>query len=135
MKKILKNNWWLLCFISLSCAVSKNSNKELANTKWSYDFGHDGVISYFKFEDKKNYIFFEAETGVSTFGTYIFNKDTIYIDQKYGDCDHEFPENPQHIAGEKKYQMLIRNKNQLGFMELWDNDTQKWKEDYFFTKE
>jgi hypothetical protein len=31
--------------------------------------------------------------------------------------------------------MIIKNKNQLGYIRLWDNDTQKWKEDYFFTKE
>jgi len=136
MKKKLKNSWLLLCFISLSCTIYKHPNQELINTKWSYDFGYnDGVSNYFLFENSKSYKFYNAETGVTTIGTYVINKDTINIHQKYGDCDYEFPENSRHRQGKMEYKMLIRNKNQLGFMELWDNDTQKWKEDYFFTKE
>ncbi|HRB71738.1 MAG TPA: hypothetical protein PK776_07805 [Flavobacterium sp.] len=135
MKKNLKNNWWLLCFISLSCTVSKNSNKELANTKWSYNFGHDDVKSFFVFNDIENYKFYNAETGDTIIGTYFLKKDTVHFNQKYGVFDHEFPENSHHRMGSKKYKMIIKNKNQLGYIRLWDNDTQKWKEDYFFTKE
>ena len=136
MKKNLKNSCWLFCFICLSCAIYKHPNQGLANTKWSYDFGNnDGISNYVLFEDLKNYSYYNAETGDTTIGTYFYKNDTINFNQECSIFDEDFPENSRHRQGKMEYKMLIRNKNQLGFMELWDNDTQKWKEDYFFTKE
>jgi hypothetical protein len=137
MKKKLKNSWLLLCFISLSCTIYKHPNQELINTKWSCDFGYkdDELVSYVLFKDTKNYSFYNGENGDITIGTYFYKNDTIHFYQECSIFDEDFPENSRHRQGKMEYKMLIRNKNQLGFMELWDNDAQKWKEDYFFTKE
>ncbi|WP_347069888.1 hypothetical protein [Flavobacterium sp. WV_118_3] len=135
MKEFVKRTILLFCFVCTACSVSKSHIEKLVNTKWSYNFGHDDVKSFFVFNDIENYKFYNAETGDTIIGTYFLKKDTVHFNQKYGVFDHEFPENSHHRMGSKKYKMIIKNKNQLGYIRLWDNDTQKWKEDYFFTKE
>lgn len=114
------------------CSSFYNKSKDLNDTKWICDFG-DGYISYFLFKDIE-YVFYNAENGDTTFGTYILKNDTIIFNQKYGSFDYEFTENSHHRAGEGKYKMIIKNKNQLGFIEQWDYNSQIWIDSFYFKK-
>jgi hypothetical protein len=133
MKKIRYSIFLIICFTCFSCTSSHNSQK-LNNTKWFYNFGHEDVISCFFFIDSRKYQFYNAEKGDTTFGSYSFKNDTIFLNQEYGSFDNEFSENSKHKTQKLKFKMLLRNETQLGFIEQWDDLNKRWIENYFFSK-
>lgn len=50
-----------------------------------------------------------------------------------GEYDHEFP-NSHHVAGKAVYKLILKNNNQLGYLQNWDSEKKKWKEDFYYTK-
>lgn len=126
----------ILCSVIMSCSVSQQNNSDkLSKTIWNFEFGHDNLSSFFSFIDDRKYKFYDAETGNTTFGTYFFRNDTVFLNQEYGAYDNEFPEDSRHRTQKLHFKMLIINNNQLGFIEQWDCNNKKWVDNYFFVKE
>ena len=114
------------------CSHNPQKNEDLKNTKWIYDFG-GGNISYFLFKGD-NYEYYEAESGDTIFGNYQVKEDTIYISQSYGCYDKEFPKGSRHRIEKRKFQLILKNNNEIGFIEQWDVINKNWVDSFYFKK-
>ena len=119
-----------ITIILFSCS----SQSKFANTTWELDWGHDdNVRDEIIFKDIR-YVSYSAEIGEHYYGTYEVKGDTVILHQERGEYDHQFP-NSHHVAGKRMFKLILKNNNQLGYPQNWDPEKEKWKEDYYFTKE
>ena len=54
------------------------------------------------------------------------------MNQTGGEFDAEFSDGSKHKTKEKSYFMVIKNKNQLGYIDKWKST--KWENGYFFQR-
>jgi len=116
----------------ISCFFNTQHYLDLENTKWIYDYG-GGYVSYYIFKEGK-YEFYDAEMGETIFGTYLIKNDTICINQFAGIYDEEFSKKSRHRIQKKHFEFVLKNGNEMGFIENWDNDKQAWIENFYFKK-
>lgn len=115
----------------LSCEMSVNHNM-FENSEWRFYYD-DKDFGFIYFEDDLKYIEFDSEIREHYYGTYEVKRDTIILHQERGEYDHEFP-NSHHVAGKAVYKLILKNNNQLGYLQNWDSEKKKWKEDFYYTK-
>lgn len=117
----------LLIFLIISCF---SQGKQFANTKWIYDYGH--CQDYFEFKIDSGYVFYSCETGDTILGKYSIYGSIIQINQEYSSFDNEFAKDSRHRVGKAQIKLILINNNQLGYIENWDENKARWKENYYF---
>lgn len=121
----------IVYFISCSIFLISCNAFNISNSKWEYKINEES-ISYIEFKNDSLYTEYDSEIGEHLYGTYSQNENQITLNQTSGEFDSEFPKGSKHRTKEVIYIMIIKNKNQLGYIDNWKSN--KWEDAYFFQK-
>lgn len=121
----------ILYFIGCSLFLVSCDTIKVSNSKWEYKINEESV-SFIEFTNDSLYVEYDSEVGEHLYGNYAIDKGQIILNQTAGEFDSEFPEGSRHKTKEESYYMVIKNKNQLGYVDKWKSD--KWENEYFFQR-
>jgi len=121
----------ILFFISCSVFLISCDTVNVSNSKWAYRINEESV-SFIEFTNDSLYIEYDSEIGEYLYGNYTIDKNQIILNQTGGEFDAEFSDGSKHKTKEKSYFMVIKNKNQLGYIDKWKST--KWENEYFFQR-
>ena len=122
----------LIIIVSFFCLFqSCTESISIKGTKWEYKFNEES-ISFIEFKSDGTYVEYDAEVGEHLYGRYKQPKDRLTLSQELGEYDDEFEEGSRHRTPKQKFEMIINNGSQLGYIDRYKNGS--WEDDYYFTK-
>ena len=116
----------IVSFVS-ACGVKRQG---ITNTRWEHKIGDE--IGFMEFSENDEYTNYDAELGERFYGTYKLKNDHVILYQKKSEYDNQFSETSRHRTQKDTFELIIKNDNQLGYKEFWDD--KGWKDNFFYTK-
>jgi len=121
----------ILYFINFSLFLISCDTVNLSNSRWDYKINEES-ISFIEFTNDSLYIEYDSEVGEYLYGNYTIDKNQIILNQTDGEFDSEFSDGSRHKTKKESYFMVIKNKNQLGYIDKWKSG--HWENEYFFQR-
>jgi hypothetical protein len=108
-------------------------NRELNYSIWisTLDNSNDSLL----FTSKIDYIEYSDEIETHTYGFYKVSGDTVFLFQRYGEWDKDFPRDSEHREGKKLLKLLWQN-NRLKMIfahhSIYDKPITIFDSNYYF---